>query len=168
MPRIGTSTSAIVCAARRNVPSPPSTTRMSVRRSSSSVSAVSPAGDGPLLHAVHPAPAGGALAELEGVLARGVVREPDPAHGHSAPSQAASTASSIRASISAQPGPAWRWAMNSRLPSGPWIGDAIDGAHPEPEGRGTLDGLAQDAAVDPAVAHDAALARPPCRPRTGA
>ena len=102
----------------------------------------------PLLHAVHPAPAGARSRELEGVLDRGVVREPDPAHGHAAPSHAAATASSIRSSISAQPGPAWRWTRNSRLPSGPWIGDAMTARVPSPSAAAALDGLAQDAAMD--------------------
>src|SRR4029079_19684572 len=81
---------------------------------------------GPVLDAVLVAPAAGPLPELGGRLVRGVVGEPDPLHGHGAVTAA------IRSPISAQPGPAWRWTRNSRLPSGPRIGEAMTSRVPSP------------------------------------
>ena len=67
------------------------------------------------------------------------------------------------------PGPASRWTRNSRLPSGPRIGDAIDAARPEPERRGASPRpRASTRAMDRRVAHDAARRVRPCRPRTAA
>ena len=125
MPRIGTSTSATASAARRNVPSPPSTTRTSVVGSSRTRAAVSPDGRLPVVDAAHLAPAGGARAELDGRLDRRVVGEADAGHRHGP------VTSAIRSPISAQPGPAARWTRNSRLPSGPVIGEAITRARAE-------------------------------------
>ena len=108
------------------------------RRSSSSVVGRVARRRGPLLHAVHPAPAGRPLAELERVLDGGVVREADPAR----PSPGALPGGARRdrvvdqlVELGARPGPAWRWTRNSRLPSGPWIGDAMTARMPSPSAR---------------------------------
>src|SRR4029450_13877232 len=80
----------------------------------------------PLPDPSHPAPTGGAGAELHGRLDRRVVGEPDALDGH------APATTAIRSAISAQPGPGARWTRNSRLPSGPVIGDAMSPRVPRP------------------------------------
>ena len=129
--------------------------------------------DRPVLDAVHPAPAGRALAELDRLLDGRVVREPDAADGHapsparSAP-HAAATASSIRSPSSAHDGPAWSWTRNSRLPSGPWIGDAMTARVPSPSSAAAAAISRDHPAVD---RRRRARRRPsprPGRPRTAA
>ena len=76
---------------------------------------------------------------------------------------AAATASSIRSSTSAHDGPAWRWTRNSRLPSGPWIGDAMTARVPSPSSAAAAAISRDDPAVDRRVADDAALRLGPAR-----
>src|SRR5262249_46981312 len=80
----------------------------------------------PLGDSTHLAPAPGSLAELDGGLARGVVGEADPADRHGAVTAA------IRAARSAHSTPWWNEARNSRLPSGPRMGEAISACAPRP------------------------------------
>ena len=155
MPRSGTSTSATARAARRNVPSPPSTTRTSVVGSSRTRAAVSPDGR---CHSSMPRtwhqPAARALSSI-GRLDRRVVGEADAGHRH------APVTSAIRSPISAQPGPAARSTRNSRLPSGPVIGEAMTARVPRPCRRGGADGPLEDLAMDRRVADDAVVGPAP-------
>ena len=152
MPRIGTSTSATARTARRNVPSPPRTTSASVV-GSSRTSAVEVARLGlPLVDAADLAPAGGPGAELDGRLDRRVVGEADARRRSSGRSTSA-----IRSPISAQPGPGARWTRNSRLPSGPVIGEAMTARVPSPRSRRRGDDPLEDLAMDRRVADDAVV-----------
>ena len=171
MPEIGTSTSATAWAARRNVPSPPSTTRASVpaqlaRASRPSRRPARPTARRRGSGTSRPP----ARCSSTRVLDGGVVREADPRRrSRRRPPRRASTARvDQRARCPRTTGPAARWTRNSRLPSGPWIGDGMTPRVPRPElpaARGH--GLAQHAAMDRRVAHDAAL-RVGRRPRTAA
>src|SRR5207245_2780901 len=88
---------------------------------------------GPVLDAVHLAPAGRPLAEVHRRVAGRVVGEPDPPDRHGSPPPClGATAAAISSRNAAQPGPAWRWTRNSRLPSGPRIGDAMTARAPRP------------------------------------
>ena len=78
-PSSGTSTSVTARAARRNVPSPPRTTRTSVVGSSADERLEVLGLGGPVVDAAHLAPARGPLAELDRGVVRRVVGEADPA-----------------------------------------------------------------------------------------
>ena len=65
--------------------------------------------------------------------------------------------SAIRSPISAQPGPGARWTRNSRLPSGPVIGEAMTARVPRPAAAALSDGPLEDLAMDRRVAHDAVV-----------
>ena len=79
MPSSGTSTSITARAARRNVPSPPRTTRTSVVAQLAAERLEVLGLGGPVVDAVHPAPARGPLAQLDRRLVGRVVGEADPA-----------------------------------------------------------------------------------------
>ena len=91
----------------------------------------SPACGCPVVDAAHLAPAGGALAAARRrPRSSGCRRSRCAVDRH-----AAGRPSAIRSPISAQPGPGARWTRNSRLPSGPRIGEAMTSRVPEPERR---------------------------------
>ena len=134
-PSSGTSTSATARAARRNVPSPPSTNSTSVFGSSVAQRVDVAGRGGPLLDAVHVAPAGGPLAQLERRLVRRVVGEAD-AHRQAppgVPAQAASTARSITlVQLRARrPGPEVREELAVALRPLDRRGDDVPRAEPE-------------------------------------
>ena len=117
------------------------------------------------------APAGRALAELEGVLVRGVVREPDALQRVTGAlgAQAAATASSIRSSSSAHDGPACEVDEELAVALRALDRRRDDRARAEPElGRGRAATSREDAAVDRADRARRRPSRPPGRPRTGA
>ena len=97
------------------------------------------------------APARGARAELDRGIDRRVVGEADPGDGH----QPATSA--MRSPISAQPGPGARWTRNSRLPSGPKIGEAMTARVPSPAAAASHDDPVEDLAMDRRVADDAVV-----------
>ena len=158
MPRSGTSTSATARAARRNVPSPPSTTRASVVGSSRDQRRRGrPTASCQCVDAADLAPAGRARAELDGGLDRRVVGEADARR----PSCARST-SAIRSSISAQPGPGREVDEELAVALRPEDRRGDDRrATPRPERRGRRDDPLEDLAVDRRVAHDAVVGPAP-------
>ena len=105
----------------------------------------------PLVDATDLAPAGRPRAQLDRRVDRRVVGEADPLDGHGA------VTSAIRSPISAQPGPGARWTRNSRLPSGPVIGEAMTARVPRPMACAVGDDALEDLAVDRGVAHDAVV-----------
>ena len=91
----------------------------------------------PVVEPVDRRPGRGALAQLDRGVARGVVGEPDALHGaaHAATGWAIASSRAVSAggtapapigaALAALAGGTRRWSRNSRLPSGPRIGEAI-------------------------------------------
>ena len=140
-------------AARRNVPSPPSTTRTSVVGSSRRSASMSPAG---AAHCSTPrtlAPAGGPLAQLDAPLRSSGCRRSRSARRHPVTSRPVDGLVDEVADLGAA-GPGARWTRNSRLPSGPRIGEAMTARVPSP-GRAASRRPARGPRVDRRIADDA-------------
>ena len=126
MPRIGTSTSATARAARRNVPSPPSTIERVGRRQLAQEPFRVAGRALPLPDPAHLAPTRRPRGKLRGRLLGRVVGEPDARDGHGA------VTSAISSPISAHAGPGARCTRNSRLPCWPEDRRGDDRARAEP------------------------------------
>ncbi len=112
---------------------------------------------GPMVDAAHLAPARCPFADLDRGLVRRVVGEADPGDAHAA------VTSLIRSSISAHAGPAWKWTRNSRLPSGPRIGEAITALAPRPSSAAARHDPLEHLPVDGRVPDDAVVRPAPTR-----
>ena len=119
----------------------------------------------PVLDPAHLAPAGGARAQLDRRLVRGVVGEPDPADGHAGPPSAGVVTAAIRLAISARSGPGRQLdeELAVAVRAEERRGDDCPG--PEADRPGLVDDALQDLPVDRRIADDAVVraARAPLR-----